>query len=96
LEVKYTNKSGDEYTGDTSFEFDATGFKAGCSVETPPRFVAQKEQAPEPAPPPPPPPPPEETKTPARPRSAPKPAEPADKPAEDEVVKPPDSSDYAP
>jgi hypothetical protein len=96
LEVKYTNKSGDEFTGEASFEFDARGFKAGCSVETPPRFVAQKDQPPEPTPPPPP--PAEETKPAPRPRSggAPRPAAPEDKPAEDEVVKPPDSSDYAP
>lgn len=97
LEVKYTDKDGDEYTGETSFDFDARGFKAGCNVETPPRFTAQKEQ-PEPAPSKPEEPPPAQKPVYSKPRGgtpAPKPPS-EDKPAEDEVVKPPDSSDYAP
>jgi hypothetical protein len=95
LEVKYTDKDGDEYTGETSFDFDARGFKAGCNVETTPRFVAQKDQPPEAPPPKPEEPLPAEKPVYTKPRVSPKPSEPAP-PAADEVVKPPDSSDYAP
>ncbi len=94
LEVKYTDKSGDEYTADTSFDFDARGFKAGCNVETTPRFVPQKDQPPEAPPPKPEAPPPAEKPVYSKPRSSAPPSAPA--PAADEVVKPPDSSDYAP
>lgn len=98
LELKYTNKDGDEYTADTSFDFDGRGFKAGCNVETPPRFVPQKDQPPEAPPPKPEEPPPAEKPVYSKPRGATSKPPPAseDKPAEDEVVKPPDSSDYAP
>jgi hypothetical protein len=42
LEVSYEDAEGNEKSGDTSYELDATGFTAGCNSETPPRFEHPK------------------------------------------------------
>ncbi len=38
LEVKYTNKEGEEHTGDFETDFSAKGFKAGCNPNATPRL----------------------------------------------------------
>jgi hypothetical protein len=38
VEVTYTDVEGNEKSGDTSYELDATGFGPGCNPDTPPRF----------------------------------------------------------
>lgn len=42
VEVSYTDGEGTEKSGDTTYELDATGFSAGCTAETPPRFEHPK------------------------------------------------------
>lgn len=42
VEVTYTDAEGNEKSGDTSYDLDATGFTAGCNPETPPRFERPK------------------------------------------------------
>jgi hypothetical protein len=39
VEVTYTDVEGNEKSGDTTYELDATGFGAGCNPDTPPRFT---------------------------------------------------------
>jgi hypothetical protein len=38
VEVSYTDGEGNEKSGDTTYELDATGFSAGCNPDTAPRF----------------------------------------------------------
>jgi hypothetical protein len=45
VEVSYTDTEGNEKSGDTSYELDATGFGSGCNPETPPRFEHPKPRA---------------------------------------------------
>jgi hypothetical protein len=42
IEVTYTDVEGNEKSGDTNYELDATGFGPGCNPETPPRFERSK------------------------------------------------------
>jgi hypothetical protein len=39
LEVKYTNKEGEEHTGDFEIDFSARGFGPGCNSQTTPRLT---------------------------------------------------------
>jgi hypothetical protein len=50
IEAWYTNQEGDEKTGDAEYEFDATGFRAGCNAEAIPRFESDRRRASEPGP----------------------------------------------
>jgi hypothetical protein len=43
VEVTYTDAEGNEKTGDTTYELDATGFGPGCKPESPPRFEHPRE-----------------------------------------------------
>ncbi|HWP05025.1 MAG TPA: vWA domain-containing protein [Polyangiaceae bacterium] len=45
LEVVHENKDGDERSGSTDLEIDATGFGPGCSSETTPRFERPRTEA---------------------------------------------------
>ncbi|HEX5099974.1 MAG TPA: vWA domain-containing protein [Polyangiaceae bacterium] len=45
LEVVHENKDGDERSGSTDLEIDATGFGPGCSAETTPRFERPRSEA---------------------------------------------------
>lgn len=42
VEVTYEDAEGNEKSGDTTYELDATGFSAGCNPDTPPRFEHPK------------------------------------------------------
>jgi hypothetical protein len=42
VEVTYTDLEGNDRSGDTTYELDATGFGAGCHPDTPPRFEHPK------------------------------------------------------
>jgi hypothetical protein len=42
VEVSYTDLEGNDKSGDTSYELDASGFGAGCNPDTPPRFEHPK------------------------------------------------------
>jgi hypothetical protein len=44
LEVSYTDIEGEEKSGSTSFELDASGFRAGCNPEATPRFETPPER----------------------------------------------------
>jgi hypothetical protein len=46
LEVKYTNKEGEEHSGDFEVDFDAKGFRPGCNPQQTPRFVVQPKEKP--------------------------------------------------
>ncbi len=46
LEVKYTNKEGEEHTGDFESDFSAKGFGAGCNPMATPRFTLKPKTAP--------------------------------------------------
>jgi hypothetical protein len=46
LEVKYTNKEGEEHSGDFEVDFDAKGFRPGCNPQHTPRFVVQPKEKP--------------------------------------------------
>ena len=46
LEVKYTNKEGEEHTGDFETDFDAKGFRPGCNPQHPPSFTVQAKPKP--------------------------------------------------
>lgn len=48
LEVKYTNKAGEEHSGDFEYDFSAKGFGPGCSSTVTPRFTL-KPKAPPPS-----------------------------------------------
>jgi hypothetical protein len=43
IEVMHEDKEGNEHSGSTEYEFDATGFGPGCRAETTPRFEQPKE-----------------------------------------------------
>lgn len=46
LEVKYTNKEGEEHKGDFEHDFSAKGFGPGCNSSVTPRFVYKPKAAP--------------------------------------------------
>ncbi len=46
LEVKYTNKEGEEHHGDFEHDFSAKGFGPGCNSTVTPRFVYRPKAAP--------------------------------------------------
>lgn len=46
LEVKYTNKEGEEHSGNFEVDFDAKGFRPGCNPQHPPRFVVEPKEKP--------------------------------------------------
>jgi hypothetical protein len=86
LEVKYTNKAGEERSGDFEYDFSAKGFGPGCNSSVTPRFTWK------PKPPPP-------RNEPLKPgdnspgKLKPESREPD--PADDAPVPPPDQSGYA-
>jgi hypothetical protein len=91
LEVKYTNKEGDEHKGDFEYDFSAKGFGPGCNPMVTPRFVYKPRAVTPPASSEPP-----SGKTSAGPdKSKPESGSGAHDEADDAPVAPPDQSGYA-